>query len=98
MTTPVCMGKCAPKPGLQPCQPAAASTAKQQQSNNASAAQPVVTMVKSVRLLPINANILYVQRPTVQQHRQVKMHANVVQHHVIVSLTAVGGRPLQMSL
>ena len=98
MTTPAGMEKCAPKPGLQPCQHAAASTAKQQQSKSASAAQPHVTKVKCVRPLPTHAPILYVQRSTVQQHRQVKQNANVVILHAVVSLTVVGGRPLKMSL
>jgi hypothetical protein len=99
MTKPAGMEKCAPKPGIQPCQHAAASTAKQQQSNNASAAKPHAKRIKCVRLLPlINAPIQYVQRPTVQQHRQVKNNANVVQNHAVVSLTVVGVKPLQMSL
>ena len=98
MTTPAGMEKCAPKPGLQPCQHAAASTAKQQQSKIASAAPPHAPRMKCVRPIPIHAPILYVQRPTVQQHRQVKKNANVVQLHAVVSLTVVGVKPLQMSL
>jgi hypothetical protein len=89
------MGKCVPQLGFQPIPHAAASTAKQQQSKIASAAQPDAGRIKSVRPLPINANILYVQRPTVQQHRQVKQNANVVQLHAVVSLTVVGVKPLQ---
>ena len=99
MAKPACMEMCAPKPGLLPSPHAAASTAKQQHSDNASAAKPHAKWIKCVRLLPlINAPIQYVQRPTVQQHRQVKFHANVVQTHAVVSLTVVGGRPLKMSL
>ena len=42
-----------------------------------------------------HAPILYVQRLTVQQPRQVKQNANVVQLHAVVSLTVVGVKPLQ---
>jgi len=100
MAKPACMEMCAPKPGLLPSPHAAASTAKQQHSDNASAAKPHAKRIKCVRLLPlINAPIQYVQRPTVQQHRQVKKNANVVQLHAVVSLPVVGGRSsLKMSL